>query len=136
MINIELPKMDFDFHITGESAPAGNHRPTYDKYYQALISHVPWKKGGVYFLCTDAGPAYIGRSVNLNQRITCHLTGNEKTTSSISGSIIRVKGFFETEICNQEIYESYAIKVFQPLLNRAKTERIRNNYGAAHNTQV
>lgn len=136
MIRIELPEMDFDIPITGESAPAGNHKPTYDKYYQALVSGIPWKKGGVYFLCTDDGPVYIGRSVNMNQRITCHLTGNEGTTSGLSGSISRVKGFFEPDICNQEIYESYAIKIYQPILNKAKTERVRNNYGAAKPTQV
>lgn len=87
-------------------------------------------------MCTEDGPVYVGRSVNMNQRITCHLTGNEATTSGAVGSISRVKGFFEPDVCNQEIYESYAIKIYKPFLNKAKTERVRNNYRSAKSIQV
>ncbi|KOS00647.1 GIY-YIG nuclease family protein, partial [Paenibacillus polymyxa] len=83
MINITLPNFNFDIPVVGEADPAGNDKSKTDKYYKILEPHLPWKKGGVYFLYTDDGPVYIGRSVNLNQRVTIHLLGNEKSTGQV-----------------------------------------------------
>jgi excinuclease UvrABC nuclease subunit len=132
VINIELPKFDFDFGIAGELEPAGNSRSKSDKYYQLVQSHLPWKSEGVYYICQeDYKPFYIGRSINLNQRVTDHLLGKEKSTRDLVGDNIRVVGFFVPDICDQEIYEAYAIKIFQPSCNRAKTNRLRGNYKSA-----
>ncbi|MCR8843146.1 GIY-YIG nuclease family protein [Paenibacillus sp. SC116] len=136
MITIELPKMDFDIQVEGESAPSGNDKAIYDRLYKMMAAVIPWKRGGVYFLCTEEGPVYIGRSINMNQRISTHLSGNEASTSSHSGKINRVYGFFENNIGNQEIYESYAIQLHQPKLNKAKTQRIRGNYKKAQYLHV
>ncbi|WP_404303935.1 GIY-YIG nuclease family protein [Paenibacillus sp. DP01] len=57
------------------------------------------KREGVYFLYNDEGPVYIGRSVNLNQRVTIHLLGNEKSTRQVASRIKSVKGFFVEDIC-------------------------------------
>ncbi|MCM3784380.1 GIY-YIG nuclease family protein [Neobacillus mesonae] len=128
MINIELPSFDFDFSVIGEEEPAGNSRSKTDKYYDILQPHLPWKSEGVYFLCNEAGPFYIGRSINLNQRVTVHLLGNERSTREYVGDALYVRGFFVQDICDQEIYEAFAIKTYNPICNRAKTERMRGNY--------
>lgn len=128
MINIELPAFDFDFSVVGEDRPAGNSRSKTDKFYGILRPHIPWKSEGIYFLCDEIGPFYIGRSINLNLRVTAHLLGNEQSTRNHVGNVLGVKGFFVSDICEQEIYEAYAIKLFNPRCNRAKTERMRGNY--------
>ncbi|WP_404304025.1 hypothetical protein [Paenibacillus sp. DP01] len=49
MINITLPNFNFDIPVVGEVDPAGNDKSKTDKYYEILVPHLPWKKGGGIF---------------------------------------------------------------------------------------
>lgn len=131
MIKITLPKFDFDINVTGLDEPDINNRATRSHFYGLLVDQIGWKKEGVYILYDSDGPIYVGRSLNLNERVCSHLVGAEASTREHVRNVKSVKGFFVRDICDQEIYEAYAIKTMKPKLNKAKTERIRGNYRSA-----
>ena len=107
----------------------GNNRITRERCL-AQLSSIEDCRGGVYILRGEEGVLYIGRSVNLKDRISSHLIGIESRTHPFKRAIRSVEGFYENDVAYQEIYEAYAIRQFEPIHNKAKTNRIRGNYGS------
>lgn len=137
MINIELPDMDFsvDTSKLNFKGDVGNDRAARTEVYHHL-EQIKWKKGGVYFIYTNSLLLYVGRSINIKERLITHLTKNDPTTREQANYTTNVSGFYVWDIADQEIYETYAIKTLKPKLNKQKTHKIRRNYGAADNRDV
>lgn len=131
-ICITLPQSDF--HIKTEEwreVLEFNGRKVYDQCYDFLAG-LQWNRGGVYTLnAEDNAILYVGRSVNLKQRLILHLVGNDTKSRTFKGEISSISGFYVDDIADQEIYEAYAIKTLLPKYNIAKTSKIRGNYGVA-----
>lgn len=130
MIDITLPEFDFEISVRDWSISEGlqNCSLTSKKCYE-MLDAIKWKKGGVYFLYQDDHLLYVGRSINIKDRLINHLTLGTATTKKHIQYVTHVKGFLVWDIADQEIYETYAIKTLKPQLNKAKTHRIRGNYG-------
>ena len=127
---IKLPPFQFDVDIIRGEDLENEENPVAlsTKYYQ-MLEPVKWKRGGVYFLYSKDGDLlYVGRSVNVKQRLIDHLMGGSGNTKQFSDEISNVKGFYVYDIADQEIYETYAIKTLRPKYNRAKTDKVRGNY--------
>lgn len=129
IIKIVLPKFSFEIDVSDWKVPNDrNCRSTSRQCYESL-SGVWWKRGGVYFLYSGDELLYIGRSINVKQRVLNHLVGSGDAIPKQSVSdISHVRGFYVFDINDQEIYESYAIKTLKPRFNKAKTNLIRGNY--------
>ena len=128
-IAITLPEFNFDINVEGwKNVQEHNNASVWQKCVESLSS-IEDKAGGVYFLEGAEGVLYIGRSVNLKERLVGHLVGNDRKSKTYKEHIAKVSGFYEDDIANQEIYEAYAIKTITPLHNKAKTTKVYGNYG-------
>jgi excinuclease UvrABC nuclease subunit len=129
--------MDFDIDIVSMrfKEEDGNSRSKSEEAYHALEG-VRWKQGGVYFIYRDGVLLYVGRSINLKQRLMSHVLRSSPATAEYVNEATNIKGFFVWDIADQEIYETYAIKTLKPKLNKQKTHKIKRNYGAADNREV
>jgi excinuclease UvrABC nuclease subunit len=96
---------------------------------EQLLQDIPERRAGLYFLYANDVLLYIGRSINLRQRIVDHLVRGDAKSKGYANDVTRVDCIFIEDICDQEIYEAYAIKIMKPVHNKAKTEKIRGNYG-------
>jgi excinuclease UvrABC nuclease subunit len=85
------------------------------------IINIP-QLGGVYFLCSNDNVLYIGRTVNLKQRIYEHIKGRTNT-EPFHKTINYISYFITEDIIDQEIYESHAIRIFNPPFNKSKTNK-------------
>lgn len=130
-IRISLPKFSFEIDVSEWSAPDdSNCRSASQQCYESL-SGIWWKRGGVYFLYSGDELLYIGRSINVKQRVLDHLMGSGGAIpKQFVSDISHVRGFYVFDINDQEIYESYAIKTLKPKFNKAKTNLVRGNYKA------
>lgn len=92
---IKLPPFQFDVDIVRGEDLENEENPVAmsTKYYQ-MLEPVKWKWGGVYFLYSKDGDLlYVGRSVNVKQRLIDHLMGGSDNTKQFSDEISNVKGF-------------------------------------------
>lgn len=86
-----------------------------------LIDNLP-KQPGVYYFLNDANEIiYIGKSINIHDRVMSHLSNNStKRAIEMRNQIVNIS----YEICGNELiallYESSEIKAHTPLFNRAQ----------------
>ena len=125
-----MPDEDFEVEVSSwRNVLEHNNASVWESCYKYL-SEIKDGIGGVYYLKGSENQyLYIGRSVNVKERIISHLVGTSQATRKFKKDILYVSGFYVDDIADQEIYEAYAIKIFQPKYNKAKTPKVLGNYG-------
>ncbi len=92
---------------------------------QKIVDTLPQKPGVYIFYNRSGVPIYIGKSVNIRERVMSHFRG--ATTNSLDAKIFHSIFRLETHQTNGElgalILESQLIKTKAPLLNRALRKR-------------
>jgi len=92
-----------------------------------MIDALPEKSGVYTFYNSDGAPLYIGKSINLKERILSHFA--DATTSAKEAKVFRSIGSLEVQETDGELgaflAESRLIKKYKPLYNRQLRETSR-----------
>jgi predicted GIY-YIG superfamily endonuclease len=126
-INIIIPSPDIVIVNDGRSFERNDYGSLKDWQYYAKYSDyfedVDESRGGLYIYYTESGVLYVGRTISIKKRVREHFSGSTSLKKYIKG-FTKVECVFIPDVTDQEIYEAYAIKIYQPLLNIAKTSRM------------
>ncbi|WP_340028926.1 GIY-YIG nuclease family protein [Paenibacillus sp. FSL H7-0940] len=137
MINIELPRFDFDIDLgdmrrfvqtKSEYTHVQNGIATISEdYYKArrtllsrLLGDVDKSRGGIYIFTSSDYHVYAGKSAKLFNRIEQHIRGAGGATTLYAHLLTHVRGFHVDDPYERDIYETFVIKEFLPVLNVAK----------------
>jgi predicted GIY-YIG superfamily endonuclease len=131
-INITLPTPDIVVVNDGRSFDRSDYGSLKDWQYYAKYSDffeaIDDSFGGLYIYYTNQCVLYVGRTISVKKRVREHFAGSTPLKKYIK-DFTKVECIFVPDITDQEIYEAYAIKIYQPLLNIAKTSRMINDIG-------
>lgn len=96
------------------------HQTAAGKIDQERINQLPEKPGVYIFWGNDGAPLYVGKSVNVQDRVKSHLS--EAVANSREMKLLQTAEYVEAVECGGElealIKESQLIKSMQPLYNR------------------
>lgn len=126
---ITLPPVSVSVDVAGWHVREWKNDSSIYRRCERLLNDIPEGQAGIYFLYANDTLLYIGRSVNLRRRVVDHMVKGDARSKGYVNNVTRVDCIFIEDICDQEIYEAYAIKTMKPIHNKAKTEKIRGNYG-------
>lgn len=102
----------------------GKNNESLSKYSEKIWDNLPNKCGVYYFLNNEGKIIYIGKSLNIKNRVRQHFTAKDKKSIKIQIATEKV----EFEITGSElialIKESTAIKKIKPLFNRAQRKTL------------
>lgn len=131
-INIELPHPDIRIINDGRSTERRDYNSLKEWQhfyrYQDYFEEVDETLGGLYLIYVEEGSLYIGRTISMKKRIKEHFAGSTPLKRYIK-DFTKVECMFIQDITDQEIYEAYAIKIYKPILNIAKTNKSMNDIG-------
>lgn len=101
---------------------------------EATISHLPAKPGIYIFKAEDSSPLYVGKSINIRDRVRSHFTQNtsimkEMKLSQRSYTIDFITTDTEVEAL---LLESAKVKELQPLFNRRLRRKTKQSILTSH----